>query len=665
MLDEVRRREREQQAAALAVEAVQRGPAAGLDVPALQQRSAALGARRGRLTALRAVEQVLVDDLATVTTATAEAAACAEASARLADQLCTLPDRRAVAVAALDDARAAAVRLPAVRAEAALLRAAVADAVALAAARVLLGDLREQLVPAREVAVALREKAADVREARLDAMVFELAAMLEDDAPCPVCGALEHPDPSEVRGQRVTRDDEDEATRQSDDARRAVEELVAQVAAADATAAQLAERLGEQEALGVDGLRTALVEAGEQEAALAALADRVDLLADGLARLDEEQAEAEAERAGLAEQQVAAGRRADEARVRADRAALQLRHELEGAPDLAAALAAVEAEAAACEAARVALEELARARTEHDAAVAALADAASAVGFAEVEQAVAAVRAPADVAQGTAALRAADDERAAVAALLDDPALDVPLTPAADVAGTAAALRAADALLDDAVAQRATAAARATDLAALVPALAGAVAALAPLRERADEVRRLADLVAGQGQNGLKMTLSSYVLAARLEEVAAAASERLLRMSQGRYSLVHSDGVKGAGRSGLGLLARDTWTGHDRDTSTLSGGETFLASLALALGLADVVTAEAGGSRIEALFVDEGFGTLDEETLDEVMDVLDGLREGGRVVGLVSHVAELRQRIPVQLRVHKGRRGSSLEVLGA
>ena len=161
------------------------------------------------------------------------------------------------------------------------------------------------------------------------------------------------------------------------------------------------------------------------------------------------------------------------------------------------------------------------------------------------------------------------------------------------------------------------------------------------------------------------MSLTSFVLAARLEEVAAAASERLLRMTQGRYALVHTDTqAKGGARSGLGLLARDAWTGRDRETSTLSGGETFLASLALALGLADVVQAEAGGTRIEALFVDEGFGTLDEQTLDEVMDVLDGLREGGRVVGLVSHVAELRARIPAQVQVGKDRSGSTVRVLG-
>jgi exonuclease SbcC len=223
----------------------------------------------------------------------------------------------------------------------------------------------------------------------------------------------------------------------------------------------------------------------------------------------------------------------------------------------------------------------------------------------------------------------------------------------------------ADAEVDRATAALAQAQGRRAALARLVPALLEGHRRLAPLEEQAAAVRRVADLCAGQGQNQLRMTLSAFVLAARLEEVAAAASARLRRMTQGRYELVHTDGAaRGGARSGLGLLARDAWSGQDRDTATLSGGETFLASLALALGLADVVMAEAGGSRIEALFVDEGFGTLDEETLDEVMDVLDGLREGGRLVGLVSHVSELRQRIPAQLEVRKRRDGSHLVVHG-
>jgi len=99
-----------------------------------------------------------------------------------------------------------------------------------------------------------------------------------------------------------------------------------------------------------------------------------------------------------------------------------------------------------------------------------------------------------------------------------------------------------------------------------------------------------------------------------------------------------------------------------RSAKTLSGGEAFLASLALALGLADVVAAESGGVLLDTLFIDEGFGSLDSGTLEEVMAVLDDLRAGGRVVGLVSHVDELRQRIPNRLLVHKGRNGSRLEL---
>jgi exonuclease SbcC len=225
-------------------------------------------------------------------------------------------------------------------------------------------------------------------------------------------------------------------------------------------------------------------------------------------------------------------------------------------------------------------------------------------------------------------------------------------------------------VLDDAVEHARTAQSRADDLAGralrlarLQAQLASVGSALAPARSAYDEVAGLADLAAGG--NRLRMRLSAFVLAGRLEQVAAAASLRLAAMTAGRYSLVHSDEVGDARRkSGLGLKVCDGWTGTTRDASSLSGGETFMASLALALALADVVREEAGGTRIDCLFVDEGFGSLDEATLDEVMDVLDELRDGGRVVGLVSHVGELRQRIPMQLQVIKRTDGSHLQ-LGA
>ncbi|MCW2500592.1 MAG: putative exonuclease, partial [Frankiales bacterium] len=310
-------------------------------------------------------------------------------------------------------------------------------------------------------------------------------------------------------------------------------------------------------------------------------------------------------------------------------------------------------------------ELLAVAQGELDRAVLAAASACVAAGFASTEDALAASRTTDWRTEAVAGLRAAADVAAAVTSELADPALDVPLDPAAPVAQTAAVLAEADQVLAAAQEVLGERRQRRTALERLLPELRAELAALGPLELVAREARALADLCTGAGANGLKMTLTSFVLAARLEEVAAAASVRLLRMTQGRYALVHTDGAaRGGVRSGLGLLARDGWSGQDRDTSTLSGGETFLASLALALGLADVVSAEAGGARIGALFIDEGFGTLDEDTLDEVMDVLDGLREGGRIVGVVSHVAELRQRIPAQVQVTKSRSGSDVVLLG-
>ncbi|HEY9566416.1 MAG TPA: SbcC/MukB-like Walker B domain-containing protein, partial [Nocardioides sp.] len=135
------------------------------------------------------------------------------------------------------------------------------------------------------------------------------------------------------------------------------------------------------------------------------------------------------------------------------------------------------------------------------------------------------------------------------------------------------------------------------------------------------------------------------------------------QMSDERYTLEHT-ARRGAGetRGGLSLLVRDEWSGESRDPATLSGGETFVVSLALALGLADVVTREAGGADLDTLFVDEGFGSLDSDTLDDVMDTLDTLRDGGRVVGVVSHVAEMRSRIPTRLSVTKHRTGSTLAI---
>ncbi|CAM4487961.1 AAA family ATPase [Nocardia ninae] len=260
-------------------------------------------------------------------------------------------------------------------------------------------------------------------------------------------------------------------------------------------------------------------------------------------------------------------------------------------------------------------------------------------------------------------LTAADRARAHAEAVLAEPEIQAAasLEPG-DLAELEAAVAAAQAQLNAAVAGHAEASRRVALLEDLGGQLWAAVDRIAPLQRTHDELAGLAEVVAGRGENNRRMSLRSYVLAARLEEVAQAGSLRLRRMSGGRYEFVHTDKAGPRGRrGGLGLDIRDDYTGAIRPAKTLSGGETFMASLSLALGLADTVAAESGGLVLDTLFIDEGFGGLDADTLDAVMGVLDELRAGGRVVGVVSHVDEMRQRIPSRLHVRRGRNGSRLE----
>ena len=158
-------------------------------------------------------------------------------------------------------------------------------------------------------------------------------------------------------------------------------------------------------------------------------------------------------------------------------------------------------------------------------------------------------------------------------------------------------------------------------------------------------------LVAGNGDNQLNLDLAKYVLIRRFTEVLSAANTELGRFSGGRYTLEHTDAKKGNAKSGLGVRVHDMHTNQVREVGTLSGGETFYVSLSLALALAEVVRAESGGVDLGTLFVDEGFGTLDPDVLDDVMHTLEGLREGGRTVGIVSHVTELKSRVADRIEV--------------
>jgi len=183
-------------------------------------------------------------------------------------------------------------------------------------------------------------------------------------------------------------------------------------------------------------------------------------------------------------------------------------------------------------------------------------------------------------------------------------------------------------------------------------------------REEEQAYQRIGLLAeAAQGKNEKNLSLQRFVLASRLEEVLAMANERFETMSQSRYTLHRATEVADA-RSGAGLdlLVDDAYTGERRPVSTLSGGEGFQAALALALGLSDTVQNAHGGRRLETLFIDEGFGSLDAEALDRALETLLDLRTSGRLVGIISHVAELKERIDARVEVHAGMEGSTVRV---
>lgn len=167
------------------------------------------------------------------------------------------------------------------------------------------------------------------------------------------------------------------------------------------------------------------------------------------------------------------------------------------------------------------------------------------------------------------------------------------------------------------------------------------------------------------GRTGQRISLQRFVLGVLLDDVLIQASARLVRMSRGRYQLVRRDDPsKGNSASGLELDVADTYTGKNRSVATLSGGESFMAALSLALGLSDVVQAYAGGIALDTLFIDEGFGSLDQDALDQAVATLSELQRGGRMIGIISHVSELKEQMPLRVDVSASRQGSTVAIHG-
>lgn len=483
-----------------------------------------------------------------------------------------------------------------------------------------LAEAREALVTATAEAAALRRDAAaadvswktardrlgGLETAWQEAQAGLLARSLGDGLPCPVCGSTEHPRPAELTAD-VPAEDDVEAARAAagaalerrDTARATLHRSEAALAAADALAGERASGVP-PELADPDVLARALAEA-----------HRVDLeLCETFERAQNEAHAAEVAATGSEAARTAASAALVGAETRAREAGARL------ATRLAEAGFADDAARRDAHRDQSVLDQLHELVAGHD------------QGKVEAAE----------------RLRLADQ----AAQGLEPP--DLPRLEDETQAGAVAARNAREA----AVGLRGAAEAAEKQLARL-----GELADEAEgLEARYQVVGRLAEVANRRNARGL--SFQSYVLGAFLDDVLVAASQRLRVMSKSRYALERTEERSGRKlAAGLGLLVYDAWTGAARPVTTLSGGEKFMAALSLALGLAEVVQAHAGGIRLETVFVDEGFGSLDDESLDLAISSLMSLNEGGRLVGIISHVSELRERIDARLEVSAGKSGSS------
>ncbi len=534
---------------------------------------------------------------------------------------------------------------------------------------------------------------------RIDGMAAELAHGLEAGHDCPVCGSVEHPNPAQNFGIAVTAEQVQVAQRAENAAAKRRERAVAARADAESAVAILSERLGTNSPQEWEQLRTtAKAEVDRASAAERSLAAAVAALATARAKASE-LAELSTHWSSVSsvahnDQKrllLTTGRRADS--LDAGRA---------GHADVAAHRTHLLRVADQLDDFATTTDRLVRSSAVAHETAAELDLQIWSCGFADLESARSASRI--DSLEIAKTLRTAEDTEIAINAQLADPELvaiadelfgddffgETPdgdslfsvdflnskpvattkIDPEAKITALQEEFSRAGSLTQvaETAATEAFAAARlaydqARQVGELARKLTSAWRGMKPALERDAELSAMTDVVLGKGANRRSMSLRTYVLASWLQEVAVAANARLRLMTSGRYSFVHNTAKESRGRSGgLGLDILDEYSGKTRPAKTLSGGESFLASLSLALGLADVVAAESGGGLLNTMFIDEGFGTLDADSLDLVMETLDSLRGEGRVIGVISHVDELRQRIPSRLHVRNTPDGSALEM---
>lgn len=435
-----------------------------------------------------------------------------------------------------------------------------------------------------------------------------LAAKLKEGQPCPVCGSTEHPAPACPASEPATKE---QLERADGERRRAEARVHAAAAEAAKRQAELEAAKGRLEALGFTGGESAQGLEGECARTRAEIQRRE-------AAAKRARAESEAALAALS------------------RAKAALENAEKRRADIEAALEAQQAEFAA---------------------------GLSALGFAGAEEYERAKMPARDMDALDAQLRARRERLRSLTDRLE--ALTEKLTGAERteleaLEATAAAAQRANRAAGEAAAAMKSAAAADEEAIARIRELS---ARRAEAQRRWAVVKEVYDTVSGQVSRRVKISFETYVQQYYFKQVIAAANKRLTVLTDGMFVLrVKEEARNMRSQAGLDLDVLDRSTGLWRDVSTLSGGESFMASLALALGLADTVQSRSGGVRLDAMFIDEGFGTLDENSLRQAMELLTRLAGGRRLVGVISHMAELKERIDKKVVVTKTAAGSALRI---
>ena len=696
----------------LAAEAIAAGDAsklATITLDAEQQRGPETDAIVARIAALDALKDkvaTLASARAEQTSATAAASKTAAGLARArqtqqvaADALKTLADRiqaHRLEAAGLDGQRQTCASLGRQLESADKLAARLA---ALATVGRQLEAERGALNAAAQHCLATRARRDEVRRAWVAGQAARLALELVPGQACPVCGAQDHPDPhptpssasaeSASAADGLVGDDvltaAEESLSRAETAQRAAERALADTqqaaAALEASAAELRTPAGE--------VPTAVADLLAQTAAARSALNQTEVAATACLALDAKvpAAELAVHNANAAAQLAEATDQPSQSRLQQLIGQVAEREsgvplELQDAAVLQTALAAqmmaretirktLDAATATAKRAQELLAQIsaraeasgeaaARLGTQHAQKLADLLDRLRAAGFADEPAYRAASLADTELAelessiQTFAASRAAALERHA-RSVIDTRDLLRPDIAALIAAhdGVKAALLAASNAVRDAMAAHQT-------TLKFVESLSRIASAYQDVEARYKVLRKVHDVASGA--NPQRMSFQRYVLATLLEEVLAATTTRLRVMSQGRYEIRRKlQPVDQRAAGGLDLEVYDHYTGTTRAVSTLSGGESFLASLALALGLSDVVQSYAGGIRLDAIFVDEGFGTLDPQALDIAIKALKDLQQSGRLVGIISHVAELKEWIDARLELKATPAGSIAE----